>query len=204
MAAVTSSQNRVQQESIQFNQPVSESSITSVAALANYLRDSIAPVGSIAHSMLTEAQFNAQVGASPNTWFLADGRSAAGTLYASVTGATNVPDLRGVYIRGKNNGRSGSTGNPDGDLALGTYQADQFGSHNHNFSDPGHIHQMNPPFGSAGNIYDGGSDRSAVDNAPFGSGNVTAAATTGITFNTQGGNETRPRTVTVNIFIRVN
>lgn len=77
----------------------------------------ILPVGTIIHSMLTTTQFASQYG---DNWVIADGRTVTGSLYASVTGISSIPDLRGGFLRAK-----GATLNPDGDLALGTLTADK-------------------------------------------------------------------------------
>ena len=61
------------------------------------------PVGTIVASILDEAQFSAQNGTG---WILADGRDVSGSNYAVVKGENNVPDLRGVFLRGKANGSS--------------------------------------------------------------------------------------------------
>jgi hypothetical protein len=195
MTAIPGSTNFIQVESVQFNQPVSESSLNAIGALANYLRSVVAPIGTVIYSMLDQDQMNVQVG-GPNIWVIADGSSAAGTTYGSVTGNASLPDLRGVYPRGKNYGRSTTTGNPDGNLAVGTYQGDQFGLHNHNFNDPGHTHGSDARALTTGGQVGGGDS-----SFPF--ANIQSAFT-GITFNAQGGNETRPRSVTLNPFIRIN
>ena len=145
---------------------------------------SILPVGTIIHSMLSTAQFATEYG---DNWVLADGRSVTCTKYASVTGSSTIPDMRGRFLRGK------GANNPDGDLALGTYSADKFGSHNHGVL-------INTPSSGA---YCGGVST------------VTPAFNTAPTYNatdgyghafsqTLGGNETAPRSITVNIFIRIN
>lgn len=77
------------------------------------------PVGSIAESMLTEAQFQALNGTG---WVLADGRSVVGSMYAMATGFTTIPDLRGVFRRGKNNGRADGNQDPAGERSLGAFQ----------------------------------------------------------------------------------
>jgi hypothetical protein len=138
---------------------------------------SILPVGTIIHSMLTIAQFQTQYGTN---WVLADGSSCTGTKYASVTGATTVPDMRGKFLRGKNNGASGANYNPDGDLSLGTYTADKYLSHTHTIGD-------NIP----GAVFGYGIEGISGSGAPRNSG-------------ASGGNETAPKSITVNIFIRVN
>jgi hypothetical protein len=137
-------------------------------------------VGAVQSAMITEAQFQAQFGTG---WVLADGRSVAGSKYASITGSANIPDLRGMVLRGKNNGRVDGKENPDGDSSLGTYQSDEFKSHYHIFS-------IN---------YNSGALSGAQGNTP----NAGANTFNGNTDNS-GGNETRMKNVTVNYFIRIN
>lgn len=133
-------------------------------------------VGDIIQSMLTEEQFVKENGAG---WVLADGRSVAGSKYATLIGAS-IPDLRGQFLRGKNNGRSDGQENPDGDIALGSQTTDKFKSHNHQIK-----HWVNDLTGG-GRI--GGS-------ADF-SNNFFPTESTG-------GNETAPKNVTVNFFIKI-
>jgi hypothetical protein len=178
MPAVASSFIPVNEEAIQFNRPVSESSLSAIAGLANGLLSIALPIGSIVDSTLTEVQFQAQIGnPSPVTWVLADGRDITGTSLQLLTGQLNAPDLRGIFTRGKNNGRADGNQNPDGDLAIGTYTADKFLSHTHSYREPG-----------------GG----GVSGEPGSQGLI--GATTG----GAGGNETAPKTITVNKFIRIN
>jgi hypothetical protein len=193
MTAIPSSFNLIQQESVNFNNPVSENVLTQMGASINALVNVIIPVGTIVETMLTEAQFQAEVG---NTnWILADGRNVAGSRYTTVTGNSNIPDLRGVFLRSKNNGRSDGNQNPDGDLALGTFQADMYASHNH--PDPGHFHNLgagylaNTSYGSNNNTY---MDQTTVRSTFTAFTNIQPA----------GGNETRSKNVTVNCMIRVN
>ena len=135
---------------------------------------SILPVGTIIHSMLTTAQFAAEYG---DNWVLADGRSVTGTKYASVTGSSTIPDMRGAFLRAK-----GSTYNPDGDLALGTYTGDKLGPHTHEVS----------------RILTGSGSNGALDYR------VDVSTTAQYTTTSTGSNETAPRSITVNIFIRIN
>jgi hypothetical protein len=134
---------------------------------------SILPIGTIIHSMLTTSQFASEYG---DNWVLADGRSVTGTKYALVTGNTTIPDMRGAFLRAK-----GSTYNPDGDLALGTYSADKFASHTHSI---GQTLSTTPA--SGGNGFAGGD----------------YALQTGM--GASGSNETAPKSITVNVFIRIN
>lgn len=148
---------------------------------------SILPVGTIIHSMLSTAQFATEYG---DNWVLADGRSVTGSRYASVTGLSTIPDMRGAFLRAKNNG---GTRNPDGDLSLGSYSADKFSSHNHGVLQPvsgsgaycGGVQVVTPAFNKAPNY-----------NTTDGYGHPYSQ--------TLGSNETAPKSITVNIFIRIN
>lgn len=178
MAAVQSSFIPINEEAINFNRPVSESSLSAIAGLANGLLSIALPIGSIVDSMLTEDQFQAQIGdPSPETWILADGRDITGTSLNLLTGQTTAPDLRGIFTRGKNNGRVDGNQNPDGNLALGTYTADKFLSHSHSYREPG----------------GGGASGQSGDQGLI-----------GVNTGAAGANETAPKNVTVNKFIRIN
>lgn len=191
-----------QAEGLQARRPISESMVQELGGAINYLLGLVLPVGTVIESMLTEAQFQAIVGEG---WILSDGRSTPGSLYSILTGFTNVPDLGGVFLRGKNNGRPAfdgiiahGTGNPDGELALGTYQEMTPERHPHNagrgtqiidLTDPSHPVPSFPPIGT---IEKRTSREYELQNPRSGF--------TGIT----GGDETRPNNITVNRFIRIN
>lgn len=172
-------------------------------AAGNNTTQDTGKVGQIISAMLSETQFQAIHG---NNWILSDGRSVAGSSYALASGNTTVPDLRGMALRGKNNGGSalGTRGdgfqNPDGDLALGTLQDHTFSSHNHGGGN--HSHTWNSYLWY---VFSNGAliARTGYDN--IGSGQITETMNaSGTIISTQGGNETRMRNVTVNHFIKVN
>jgi len=139
------------------------------------LENAVYKVGDVVSSMLDEAAFQAQRSGSAS-WALMDGRSVVGSSYEAVTGNSTIPDARGQFLRGKNNGRSDGQENPDGDSTLGTQQTDELISHTHSGG-------QTAGSGVGGN---GGSW-------------VTGPANVGNT----GGNETRPKNITVNYFIRI-
>jgi len=138
------------------------------------------PVGTVIASMLTETQFQGQRGTH---WVLADGRTATGSKFATLFGSAIVPDLRGTFLRGKNNGVSTAIGNAAGEINLGVYQAD---------ANKFHTHVIN----AAQETNSGGSDH------------ISSSTPGGIayTYNTgsSGGTEANPRNVTVNYFIKIN
>ena len=139
-------------------------------------------VGDIVASLLTEEQFQAIRG--PN-WILADGRDVQGSAFAQLFGNNFVPDLRGMFLRGKQNGRNDGRGN-ETEAALGEYQADAFASHQHGVAP------------AAGQVAGFATGVRAAQSDPAGqdvlNGNTGEA----------GEDETRPENVTVNFFIRIN
>lgn len=90
---------------------------------------------------------------APRGWLIADGRAVSrttyaalfaviGTIYGNGDGSTtfNLPDMRGVVVRGTDRGR-----NLDPSRVHGSYQGDLFASHSHNntatsVSAGGHAH----------------------------------------------------------------
>ena len=121
--------------------------------------------------------------AAPSGWLKANGvlvsrstyaalYTAIGTTYGAGDGSTTfaLPDLRGEFIRGWDDGRG-----VDASRAIGTAQSDDFKSHTHNYSTTGA--SGSNLTGGASNIYDG--VRTLATSA--------APAT--------GGTETRPRNI---------
>jgi hypothetical protein len=139
-------------------------------------------IGDIKSSMLGEGQLKALPDGAD--WVLADGRNVAGSKYTAITGQNTVPDLRGVFLRGKNFTRERATGNADGDLALGTFQANQNAAHAHGYTRM--IHNNNAD----------GVDSVTTHSFEHRLGPDTTESS--------GGNESRPNSVTVNYFIKIN
>lgn len=140
------------------------------------------------------------------------------TVLGSSWGTNKVPDLRGTFLRGVNNGRSDGFNDPDaanrvavnsgntGDK-VGSFQDEAYKSHNHGVSDDGHTHGYNDiyfseaggPISVSSNFGSGDSDN---DNGGYQMGRTTASSTTGISINTSGNNETRPVNAAVNFIIK--
>ena len=184
------------------------SNFSTIYSHSNQLSDNIStlqqitpPVGSIVPSMLNENQFKAQVGdpstfsSSSSKWTLADGRAISGSAYSTITSQSNAPDLRGMFLRGLNAGRSDDKQDPDGgSRSIGHYQEDQVKSHNH--ANGTYNQLMRPHQGSASDTVTGadwnpgaGDEPDVISSDPI------------LSF---GGAETRPRNIAVNYYIRIN
>ena len=138
------------------------------------------PVGTIIHSMLTEAQFSGQTGAA---WVLADGRNVAGSKYAQIKGVTNVPDFRGYFLRGLDPTNSVD---PSGSTrTLGSVQSGETKAHTHTYYE-------------VGSANDPGSDVASYQAGPYQFHGSTR------TSNSTGGSETRPINKAINYFIKIN
>lgn len=143
------------------------------------------PVGTVIHSMLIPEQMTTF---GRGVWVLMDGREVLGTDYETATGNARVPDARGLFLRSHNAGRSAYSGNPDGDLRPGATQSDQVGKHSHTFD-----------AGSARFAYNtSGTGIAANRGAEVQFSQITAS------IGEYGGNETRPRAMTLYTYIKIN
>jgi len=138
----------------------------------------------------------------PTGWLLCNGAavsrttyarlfSAIGTTWGSGNGSTtfNLPNGQNDFLRGAS-----------GTLPLGTRQSQAIQSHTHGVSDPGHVHNWGNTArgfaftpGSTGSFAQGGSAPGELN---------TATAFTGISIQSTGGSETRPRNIAVNWIIK--
>jgi len=142
----------------------------------------------------------------PTGWIPADGsavsRSTYSVLFSNIgttwgigNGSTtfNVPDLRGVFVRGTGTNATGSSTGAVGQ-AVGTYAADTYLNHSHTATstDAGHVHTFSS-FGT-GNIAGAGSSYTLPNSYSTGStGSSTAVITTTVAVSTTGSTETKPK-----------
>jgi len=154
-----------------------------------YLIDNSIPAGMIQAFGNTTA---------PGGWLICDGSSYSTSSYAALfasigytwggAGASfNVPDLRGMFLRG-----TGTNGTQSGAVgpSVGAYQADAYLNHTHAITDPGHAHIFNNP-----NSGSSGAGSGLLLGIPSATYSGTQSAQTGITVNssTTGGTETRSK-----------
>jgi hypothetical protein len=160
-------------------------------------------VGDIKQSILTETQFKAQMGADGGGWVLADGRNVSGSTYTTITGQNTIPDLRGAYLRmaGQNNNATWNGG------ALNAWQEDNTRlPRNTNFT--GYTttngdHTHGNVLRQDHNCWNSG----GCSGAFLGTTQQSGAAgnhSHNVTINLGGDAETRPKTYTVNYYIKIN
>jgi phage-related tail fiber protein len=156
----------------------------------------------------TVVPFSGPVDASRNYetegWYLCDGRSLTsdkypllsgvlGTSYGGGSGSFNLPDYRGMFLRGQDQGAGhdpevgarylqGNAGTQVGDV-VGSWQVDALGTHSHHLT------------GCWGVTHDGGSDYQAKSSDPGSDGGA------GSTDSAGSGAENRPKNVNVNYLI---
>ena len=105
-----------------------------------------------------------------------------------------MPDLRGEFVRGWDNGRGQDSGR-----SFASLQTEMIGPHNHSITDPGHSHSLNyTP------IQDGGGILAGRDGPPhyMGTGGGVNGNTTGISINNNSGTGNRPRNIAMMYVIK--
>jgi microcystin-dependent protein len=144
---------------------------------------------------------------APSGWLKCEGQAidrttyatlfaAIGTTWGSGNGSTtfNVPDLRGMFVRGTGTNATGSSSGAVGP-SVGTYAADTYLNHSHTATDSGHTHTstgggsfLQTGFTAFGaNISGGGGNYYSSVNSATGNAVITVATST------TGGTETKPK-----------
>lgn len=145
--------------------------------------------------MFAYAAFSSSI---PTGWLLCNGSAISRTTYATLFAAIgtaygtgdgvstfNIPDGRGEFIRGFDNGRGIDSGR-----VFGSAQTDAF---------QGHFHT--PPSGSSNFITDGGAGLGGSGSSRT-VGNTGSPSTDGINGTPRTASETRPRNITGNLLIK--
>ena len=150
------------------------------------------------------------MGSCPAGWLAADGSAISrstyavlfsniGTAWGNGDGSTtfNVPDLRGMFVRGTGTNGTYPTA-IGGTIGTTGYQADTYLNHNHpaTSTDSGHTHGYTATSSASGPAAGGlGGQTPSQYSATTGSG--TANITTTVADSTTGGTETRPKNYSV-------
>jgi microcystin-dependent protein len=165
---------------------------TALQAATKQYVDAAGPAGAIMAFAGTTA---------PSGWLKCEGQAISRTTYATlfaVIGTTwgagdttttfNVPDLRGMFVRGTGTNATGSSSGAVGP-SVGTYAADTYLNHSHAVTDAGHFHGAGDSF----TVNNGSAQGVRTVGATTGSNTTTV--TTGLTVNTSttGGTETKPK-----------
>lgn len=159
-------------------------------------------VGDIRYSILSEEQFQELHG---KDWELLRGQEVPfDSALRNFWRESHLPDARGVFLRGSNHGRPRKEGNPEGTLTIGTYQSDSFKRHNHSGKTgedtPDHTHGHSHP----GVYGDGGYARGDNRGGAYHQAETRGASTRHRhSIQSEGDAETRPRNITVNVFIKI-
>ena len=123
--------------------------------------------------------------------------SAIGTTWGSADGSSfNVPDLRGEFIRGFDNGKGTDSGR-----SFAASQAGNFQSHDHDVTDPGHSHSGDVAAArTVGGTMGSGDTHALVQNSTRTLS--IDSADTDLTVDSEGGSETRPRNISMMYIIK--
>ena len=201
---LASSRTKVSLDQTQYLAAVASTMGTRLGAAINFIIDNLPSgpgIGTIQPSMLTLVQFQAIKGAG---WVLCDGANVTGSAYQTSLGFTNVPDLRNRFFRGKNHARSTGTGDPDGDLALGTFRSNKIKSHSHTAT-----YVTNRPIAHTNSTFDQDAGGERYNHNPFIWPLTSYNMTTQVLNSppsayTEIAAEMRPMNIAVNFFIRIN
>lgn len=143
----------------------------------------------------------------PTGWIPADGSAVSrstysilfsniGTTWGIGNGSTtfNVPDLRGVFVRGTGTNATGSSTGAAGP-SVGSYVTDTYLNHTHTATstDSGHIHQNNINTATGSGAGGGGIFLGPYTSSAFPTVSGTANITTTVATSTTGGTETKPK-----------
>jgi hypothetical protein len=150
-------------------------------------RQTVAELGDVRYSVLDAAHFRAVHG---DGWVLMDGRNINNTALCQDQGFCQLPDARGVFIRGMNLGRAPDAGDADGDRQLGALQADAIKSHQHRLEHIGELGWSNVGNGSAHRIV-------TDDGGTWGNWHPPTTTTS------VGHSESRPRNIALYTYIKV-
>lgn len=182
-------------------------------ALGRALAASPVPVGSILSSSLSPDEF-AQAAGDPSIfdptkskWALADGRRVVGSTYDELSKGKRLLDLRGLFLRGINSGRTDKWKDPDDDREPGRPQAWATGAPQQTpfAAAPAGEHAHNGPGGKPGFVGGGPGNHTGGPSEGPAYGAIAMTPAGNHTHTVSGGDtETRPNNAGVYFFVRIN
>ncbi|MGL3822867.1 hypothetical protein [Sphingopyxis sp. R3-92] len=150
-----------------------------------------AAVGEVRTSLLPPTEFATLYGPD---WALLDGQNISSKPIApylspelAADGNVFLPDARGRFLRMVNHGAAAKSGDPTGERTIGNAQGDALASHRHNHQIPRHTGNHNRAGAAGDNRFN------ALRSEQYSSERSEAT----------GGDETRPRNIAVNFYVRV-
>jgi microcystin-dependent protein len=160
-----------------------------LAKLVTAVQQALLPAGAVQAFAMNSA---------PSGWLSADGSAVSRSTYAALFSAISttygvgdgsttfaLPDLRGYFVRG-----SGTNSDSTAAGTFGTKQADELKAHTHGVTDPGHTHGTDPYATNQA-----GSQIGYTSPLTSRFGDDTGSSTTGISIQSTGGTETRPKNI---------
>lgn len=156
-------------------------------AVAIQQNSDVGAVGDVKYSLLAPKEFRKVNG---RAWILmTDEQSIAGSRLSSLIHTTKLPDARGVFIRGMNEGRDSARGDSDGNRPIGAYQSDDFKSHDHDTD------------WEVGFSVNGNGTTQLIDGDD---GSSSRGSRDPLKTKSRGGNETRPRNIALYVYVKLN
>ena len=162
-------------------------------------------VGDVKYSILDPVQFAAVNG---TCWIPMDGRAIPGSKLQNILGVNNVPDGSGLFVRMQ---EYNEVNNYDPDRTINSPVANiQFGAvkpHTHSVMEEAHNHLLIENFrtsvGITGYAANVAQSFSVADDSTTESTKTTQSATSGVSINTSGATETRPKNLNFWIYVRI-
>jgi len=156
------------------------------------------PIGTIVSSMLKPTEFAKAVGDLDREtieWVLADEqKDITNSLYGQLSGRTNTPDLRGMFLRGMN--VEGVGGDPEKKRTVGDYQPDALQKHGHKTDALKLWRHISANTSELGYTSTGGAD--------YGPASVMNVTDLDLKPPVRKADETRPKNVAVYFYIKIN
>jgi hypothetical protein len=178
-------------------------SLTVAAAQAAMIVKCSGAVGDVKYSILKPAQFAQENG---SCWVPMDGRTLATTdRLREKWGIVTLPDASGLFLRGHEfvGGADNDPGREPLD-PVGELQLDSYKEHDHTIQDPGHTHGYQVKKYTS-RTADGDQENTYLEPDFDYENNTTSNEKTGIEeTDSTGGAETRPKNLSLYIYIRIN